>query len=105
MTSPRAITALTSAAIAGGIGVGVKRDSTRVLDRAVRRRVHPRRSAALTSVANAISYFAGPRTHPYTAAALGLLINRQEGSGGLGPPAASLGALAVDNATREIGRA
>src|ERR1700686_661232 len=100
MTSPRAIAALSGAAIAGGIGVAVKRDSTTAIDRAVRRRIHPRRSAVLTSVATAISYFAGPRAHPYTAAALGLLINRQEGSGGLGPPAASLGALAVDNATR-----
>ena len=100
MVSLRAITALSGAAIAGGIGVGVKRDSTTTLDRAVRRRIHPRRSAALSSAATAISYFAGPRTHPYTAAALGLLINRMEGTGGLGPGAASLGALALDNATR-----
>ncbi len=100
MTSPRAITALSGAAIAGGIGVAVKRDSTTAINRAVRRRIHPRRSAVLRSVATAISYFAGPRTHPYTSAGLGLLINRREGSGGLGPPAASLGALAVDNVTR-----
>jgi undecaprenyl-diphosphatase len=100
MASLRAITALSGAAIAGGIGVGVKRDSTTTIDRAVRRRIHPRRSAALRSVATAISYFAGPRAHPYTAAALGLLINRMEGTGGLGPGAASLGALVLDNATR-----
>jgi undecaprenyl-diphosphatase len=100
MASPRVITALSGAAIAGGIGVAVKRDSTRAIDRAIRRRIHPRRSAALTSLAKRISYIADPRTHPYVAAALGLLINRAEGSGGLGPPAASLGALAVDNATR-----
>ena len=100
MASPRAITALSGAAIAGGIGVAVKRDSTRAIDRAIRRRIHPRRSAALTSLAKGISYMADPRTHPYVAAALGLLINRAEGSGGLGPGAASLGALAVDNATR-----
>jgi membrane-associated phospholipid phosphatase len=100
MTSPRAIAAFSGAAIAGGIGVAVKRDSTTAINRAVRRRIHPRRSAVLRSVATAISYFAGPRTHPYTSAGLGLLINRREGSGGLGPPAASLGALAVDNVTR-----
>ncbi len=100
MPSPRAITAVSGAAIAGGIGVAVKRDSTTSINRAVRRRIHPRRSAAVSSVAKAISYFAGPKAHPYTAAALGLLINREEGSGGLGPAAASLGALALDNATR-----
>jgi undecaprenyl-diphosphatase len=100
MASSRAITALSGAAIAGGIGVAVKRDSTAAINRSVRRRIHPRRSAALRSVAKGISYLAGPKAHPYTAAALGLLINRKEGSDGLGPPAASLGALALDNATR-----
>ena len=100
MTSPRTITALSGAAIAGGIGVAVKRDSTTPINRAVRRRIHPRQSAALRSLAKGISYLAGPKAHPYTAATLGLLINRREGNGGLGPAAASLGALALDNATR-----
>jgi len=100
MPSPRAITALSGAAIAGGIGVAVKRDSTTAINRAVRRRVHPRRSAPLRSVAKAISYLTGPHAHPFAAAVLGLLINRKEGTGGLGPGAASLGALAVDNGTR-----
>jgi membrane-associated phospholipid phosphatase len=100
MTTPRAVAALSGAAIASGIGVGVKRDSSSRINRAVRRRIHPRQSAALRSMAEAISYLAGPHTHPYTAAALGLLINRRRGSGGLGPGAASLGALIVDNATR-----
>jgi membrane-associated phospholipid phosphatase len=100
MTSPRAMTALSSAAIAGGLGVAVKRDSTTRINRAVRRRIHPRRSAALRSVARGISYFADPHAHPFVAAALGLLINRRKGEGGLGPVAASFGALAADNATR-----
>ena len=100
MISPRAVTALSSAAIAGGIGVAVKRDSTTRINHAVRRRIHPRRSTALRSVAEGISYLAGPHTHPYAAAALGLLINRKEGRGGIGPGAASLGALVLDNATR-----
>ncbi len=100
MSSPRAITALSGAAIAGGIGVAVKRDSTTSVNRAVRRRIHPSRSPALRSVAKGISYLARPHTHPFAAAALGLLINRKEGRGGLGPAAASLGALVLDNATR-----
>ena len=100
MTSARAITALSGAAIAAGIGVGVERHSTTAIDRAVRRRIHPRRSPALSSLAKGISYLVGPKTHPYASAALGLLINRREHAGGLGPSAASLGALAVDNATR-----
>jgi undecaprenyl-diphosphatase len=100
MASPRAITALSGAAIAAGIGVGVERHSTTRIDKAVRRRVHPRRSPALTSLATGISYLVGPKTHPYASAVLGLLINRREHEGGLGPSAASLGALAVDNATR-----
>jgi membrane-associated phospholipid phosphatase len=100
MDSTRAITALSGAAISAGIGVAVKRNSTTPVNRAVRRRIHPRRSPPLTSVAKAISYLAGPNAHPYTAAVLGFLINRREGRGGLGPSAASFGALAVDNVTR-----
>lgn len=100
MTTPRTLTALSSAALAGGLGVAAKRDSTRGLNRAVRRRIHPRRSAPLRSVAKGISFLAGPHTHPLVAAALGVLINRKERSGGFGPGAASIGALAVDNATR-----
>jgi membrane-associated phospholipid phosphatase len=100
MTLPRGLTALSGAAIAAGIGVAVKNDSTTSVNRAVRRRIHPRRSPILRSVAKAISYLAGPHVHPFAAASLGLLINRAEGAGGLGPVAASLGALAIDNATR-----
>jgi membrane-associated phospholipid phosphatase len=100
MNSPRAMTALSSAAIAGGLGVAVKRDSTTAINRAVRKRIHPRRSAALRSVAKGVSYLADPHAYPFVAAALGLLVNRTKGEGGLGPIAASFGALAVDNATR-----
>jgi membrane-associated phospholipid phosphatase len=100
MTSPRAMTALSSAAIAGGLGVAVKRDSTTAINRAVRKRIHPRRSPALRSVAKGMSYLADPHAYPLVAAALGLLVNHTKGEGGLGPIAASFGALAVDNATR-----
>jgi membrane-associated phospholipid phosphatase len=100
MPSPRAITALSGAALASGIGVAVKRDATMSIDRAVRRRIHPRRSPGLTSVATAISFLADPHTHPFAAATLGVLINQKEGHGGLGPAAASVGSLVVDNATR-----
>lgn len=100
MTSPRALTALSSAVIAGGLGVAVKRDSTTTINRAVRKRIHPRRSASLRAVAQGISYLADPHAYPFIAASLGLLINREEGTGGLGPVAASLGALVVDNGTR-----
>jgi len=51
-------------------------------------------------MAKGISYLAGPYAHPLAAAALGLLIHRNERSGWFGPPAASLGAIAVDNVTR-----
>ena len=94
------MTALSSAAIAGGLGIAVKRDSTTAINRAVRKRIHPRRSPALRSVANGISYLADPHAYPFVAAALGLLINRTRRQGGLGPIAASFGALAVDNGTR-----
>jgi membrane-associated phospholipid phosphatase len=100
MTSPRAVTALSTAAIAGGLGIAVKRDSTTRINRAVRRRIRPRRSAPLRSLAKAISYPANPHIHPFVAAALGVLINRKQRTGGLGPIAASLAALGVDNATR-----
>jgi undecaprenyl-diphosphatase len=100
MTSPRAITALSGAALAGGLGVAVKRDDTTGINRAVRRRIHPRRSPALRHVAEGISYLAGPHIHPFLAAALGALINRKHRTGAFTPSAASLGALAVDNTVR-----
>jgi membrane-associated phospholipid phosphatase len=100
MASPRTITALSGAAAATGIGVAVKRGYTTAINRAVRRRIHPRRSAAFRSVAKGISYLAGPNTHPFAAVALGALIHWRERKGGFGPGAASLGALAIDNATR-----
>jgi undecaprenyl-diphosphatase len=100
MTSPRAMTALSTAAIAGGLGVAVKRDSTTAINRAVRRRIHPRRSAALRSAARGISYLVDPHAYPFVAAALGVLINRMERTGGIAPAAAAIGALAVDNGTR-----
>lgn len=100
MTSPRAMTALSSAAIAGGLGVAVKRDSTTTINRAVRKRIHPRRSPALRSIAQGISYLADPHIYPFVAVALGVLINRRHRKGGVGPIAASLGALAVDNGAR-----
>lgn len=100
MPSSRAITALAGAAVAGGLGVAVQRDSTAPLDRAVRRRIHPRRSPALRSVAEGISFLAAPRAHPLAAGALGFLIRLQRGKGGAGPGAASLGALALDNGVR-----
>ncbi len=100
MTSPRTITALSGAALAGGLGLATKRDATTGINRAVRRRIHPRRSPALRSIAEGISYLAGPHIHPFLAAALGDLINRKKQTGGLGPGAASLGAIAVDNAVR-----
>jgi undecaprenyl-diphosphatase len=100
MTSARAITALSGAAVAGGIGVAASRNSTTPFNRAVRRRIHPRRSRALTSLAKGVSFLAGPHTHPLVATALGALIKWRDGSGGFGPGAASLGAFAVDNATR-----
>jgi len=100
VSSPRALTALSSAALAGGLGVAVKRDATTRINRLVRKRIHPRRSAPLRSIAEGISYVCGPRVHPYIAAGLGVLINRRERAGGFGPGAASLGALAVDNVTR-----
>lgn len=92
--------ALSTAAIATGLGVAVKRDSTTAINRAVRKQIRPRRSAALRSLAKGISYLADPHIHPLAAAALGILINRTERTGGLGPVAASLAALGVDNATR-----
>jgi undecaprenyl-diphosphatase len=47
-----------------------------------------------------VSYLADPHAYPFVAAALALLINRTKREGGLGPIAASFGALAVDNGTR-----
>jgi hypothetical protein len=85
MTSPRAVTALSSASIAGGLGVAVHGDSTTTINRAVRKRIHPLRSAALRSVAKGISYLADPHSYPFVAATLGLLINRNEGRVVWGP--------------------
>ncbi len=100
MIQTRAGIGLTAAGIAGGTAVAVKRGSTREIDRAVRRRIHPLRSARVTAVAKGVSYLAGPHVHLLAAAALGILLRVERGRGGYGPAAASVGALVVDNGTR-----
>ncbi|HEY1953860.1 MAG TPA: phosphatase PAP2 family protein [Gemmatimonadaceae bacterium] len=91
---------VTAAAIAVGGGFAVKRDETKAVDRAVRRRVHPRRSPRVTAVAKGISYLAQPHVHPAVAAVLGLLVRMDRGRGGYAPAAASLATLGFDNAMR-----
>ena len=100
MPSSQAIRALSGVAVAGGIGVTVKRDSTAPINRAVRRRIRPRESPALTSVARRMSFLAGPYVHPFVAVAVGALIRLTTDRRGAGPLAASLGTLAFDNITR-----
>lgn len=100
MASPRTITALSGAALASAIGVAADQDSTNRINRAVRRRIHPRRSPGLRSAAKVISYLAGPHTHTVVAGTLGILIRAKNRSGGFAPAAASLAALTVDNSTR-----
>lgn len=91
---------LTAAAIAIGGAIAVKRDQTRAVDRAVRRRIHPRRSKRVTRIAKGISSLATPHVHPIVAAVLGLLLRIDRRCGGLAPSAASLAALGVDNGMR-----
>jgi membrane-associated phospholipid phosphatase len=100
MLSSRAITALSGAALAGGIGVAVARQSTGPVNRAVRRRIHPGRSPAVKSLAKGVSFLAGPYSHPFVAGGLGTLMRLQRGTGGAGPVAASLGTLVFDNLAR-----
>ena len=91
---------LTATALAGGVATAVKRDSTKAIDRAVRRRIHPRRSPRVTALAKGVSFLAGPHIHPALAALLGTALRVERGRGGYGPSAASVGAWAVDNAAR-----
>ena len=91
---------LTAATVASGTAVAVKRRSTRAIDRAVRRRIHPLRSPRVTAVAKGVSFLAGPRVHPVASAVLGMLLRAYRSRGGYGPAAASVGALAVDNGAR-----
>ena len=100
MDSARVGIGVTAAAVASGTAVAVKRGSTRGIDRAVRRRIHPRRSPRVTAVAKGISFLAGPRVHPVAAAALGILLRVERGRGGYGPSAASVGSWGIDNAAR-----
>src|SRR5437868_3276125 len=100
MVATRASIGLAAAALAGGVAVAVKRESTRAVDHAVRRRIHPRQSSRVTAAAKAVSFLAGPHVHPTVAAALGILLRIERGGGGYGPGAASVGALGVDNALR-----
>ena len=100
MVATRASIGLAAAALAGGVAVAVKRESTRAVDHAVRRRIHPRQSSRVTAAAKAVSFLAGPHVHPPVAAALGILLRIERGGGGYGPGAASVGALGVDNALR-----
>jgi len=100
MIATRVGIGLTAAAVAGGAAVAVRRGSTRSIDHAVRRRIHPRRSARVTAVAKGVSCLAGPHVHPFAAAVLGILLRAERGSGGFGPSAASVGAFGIDNGAR-----
>ena len=100
MLATRLTIGLTGAAVAGGMAVAVKRDSTRAIDRAIRRRIHPQRSPRAMSLAKGVSFLAGPYVHPIAAAVIGILLRVRGTSGGYGPSAASAGALGVDNAMR-----
>ena len=100
MLATRVGIGLTAATVAGGTAVAVKRGSTRAVDRAVRRRIHPRHSPRVTALAKGVSFLAGPRVHPVASAVLGILLRAERGGGGYGPAAASVGALAADNGAR-----
>ena len=100
MTATRVGIGLTGTALAGGVAAAIKRDSTRTIDRAVRRRIHPRRSPRVTAVAKGVSSLAGPHIHPAVAALLGFMLRVERGRAGYGPSAASVGAWGVDNAVR-----
>src|SRR6184192_2351505 len=100
MTATRVGIGVTATALAGGVAAAIKRDSTRTIDRAVRRRIHPRRSPRVTAVAKGVSFLAGPHIHPAVAALLGFMLRVERGRAGYGPSAASLGAWGVDNAAR-----
>jgi membrane-associated phospholipid phosphatase len=96
----RAGIGITAAAVAGGVAVAIKLDSTRAIDRAVRRRIHPQRSPRTTALAKGVSFLAGPRLHPAAAAVIGILMRTARGRGGYAPSVASVGAFGVDNAMR-----
>src|SRR5437762_765577 len=100
MTATRVGIGLTATALAGGVAAAIKRDSTRTIDRAVRRRIHPRRSPRVTAVAKGVSFLAGPHIHPAVAALLGFMLRIERGRAGYGPSAASVGAWGIDNAAR-----
>ncbi len=100
MIATRVGIGLTAAGIAGATGVAIKRRSTRAIDRAVRRRIHPRRSPRVTAVAKGVSFLAGPHVHPIAAAVLGILLRVERGRGGYGPTAASVGSWGLDSSTR-----
>src|SRR6266478_4470186 len=92
MLATRVGIGLTAATVAGGTAIAI--------DRAVRRRIHPRHSPRVTALAKGVSFLAGPRVHPVASAVLGILLRAERGGGGYGPAAASVGALAVDNGAR-----
>jgi len=102
MASPRTVTAATAAALSGALATGVRSDATRRIDRAVRRRVHPRRSSAVRSSATVVSYLAGPHIHLLASAILGAIIRLRRGEGGTAPIIASLASLALDNGVRLV---
>ena len=100
MTATRVGIGLTATALAGGVAAAIKRDSSKAIDRAVRRRIHPRRSPRVTAVAKGVSFLAGPHVHPAVAALLGFMLRVERGRAEYGPSAASVGAWGVDNAAR-----
>src|ERR1044071_1406417 len=100
--SPRSAAAAGGAAVYAGLGAAARFGATRSTNRAVRRRVHPRRSKNVTALATAISKVAAPHTHPFVAAAIALAVSRVRGRGAPSIVMASLCITALDKLSRVV---
>jgi membrane-associated phospholipid phosphatase len=99
--SPRLLGAATVGfLIFGGLGVAARSNALGGADRAVRRRIHPKRSKPLTKVAHAVSSLAAPHVHPVLAALLAFTVGRIRGRGAPSVILASLSVTALDKASR-----
>ncbi|MEO6778322.1 MAG: phosphatase PAP2 family protein [Gemmatimonadaceae bacterium] len=97
-----ALTSMLAASAFTVLSAFVEGGGTKHLDRAVRRRMQPRKRPRIRDAANMLTSIASPHTHPLIAVALGIIASRRTGRIAYAIFAASVGATVVDKVVRLI---
>jgi len=101
--TPRAMIGGAAALGAVILGTATQAGKTKGMDRAVRRRVKPKRHPPVVKLAKGISDFASPDVHPLVALVASVCVSAARGRPSVAPLIASASASGIDKAARFLG--